>query len=129
MSTPDYVPIVTKDQILKHDWGRRAVPAYSVHEVAKLVFAKSASWLRLKLSEQPGRPETSFVGPDGKAMQFRRKDPANPMSGRVFLLSDIEPMARSLASFGDIDGPRLNLILRFVVLQAELFELFPEQED
>lgn len=118
------VPVVTEAQILAQNWDRKPTPAYSVHEVAKLAFGMSSSWLRLKLSDkQPGRPETSFVGADGRRMSFRRKDPANPMSARVFLLSDIEPMARSLHSFGDIDDDRLALILEFVIHQASLFDL------
>lgn len=121
---PPYM--VTEAMILSRDWRRRQAPFYSVHEVAKAFFGMSSSWLRLKLTPEDGRPATSFTWPDGTRMEFRRRNPENTHSARVFTLADIEPMARSLHRFGDIDARRLAQILRIVQAQADLYDLFED---
>jgi len=117
-------PLVDENDIINRNWTRKQGPFYRVNVVSQMFFGMSASWLRLKLTVQAGRPHTSFTTPDGHAaMDFRRKNPSDAASARVFLLSDIEPMARSLRALGDIDAERLDLVLRMVALQAELFGL------
>jgi hypothetical protein len=59
-------------------------------------------------------------------MDFRRKDAARGDSERVFLLSDIEPMAWSLRWFGAITPVRLAQILRIVEAEAYLFDLLAQ---
>jgi hypothetical protein len=121
-------PIVTEAQIVSRDWGRGQIPAYSVHEVARVFFAMSNSWIRLKLTPDEEHPGTWFVHEDGSAMVFRRKDPGKPDSARQFLLSDIEVMARSLFRFHSIDGKRLAKILKVVKAQADLYGLLEAPE-
>lgn len=122
---PTYM--VTEAMIVGRDWRRKQAPFYSVHEVAKMFFAMSSSWLRLKLNPEPGRPHTSFVKA-GKRMEFRRRNPEKTDSARVFTLADIEPMAYSLHSFGDIDAMRLAQVLRLVQAEAELYGLFDDPD-
>lgn len=121
---PDYM--VTEAMIVSRDWRRKQAPFYSVHEVAKVYFAMSSSWLRLKLNPEPGRPEGSFLDEHGKAMQFRRRDPDKADSARVFTLADVERMAYSLWELGDIESGRLTQILSLVKCEAELYRLFDE---
>jgi hypothetical protein len=121
-------PLVTELMIISRDWRRKQAPFYSVSDVAKFFFGMSASWLRLKLTPEPHRPKTSFVR-NGEPMEFRRRDPGKTDSARVFLLSDIEPMARSLHEFGDIGTQRLVQILDVVRSQVQLYELLDEPGD
>jgi hypothetical protein len=114
--------MVTEDMIVGRDWGRNQVPVYRVSEVAKVFFGMSESWLRLKLRTDDAHPQTWFVL-HGQRMDFRRKDPGKTDSERVFLLSDIEPMAWSLRRFGVISPLRFAKILRIVEAEAYLYEL------
>lgn len=118
--------MVTEAMIVSRDWRRKQAPFYSVHEVAKVYFAMSSSWLRLKLNPEPGRPEGSFLDEHGKAMVFRRRDPDKADSARVFTLADVERMAYSLWELGDIDSKRLSQILNLVKAEAALYGLFDE---
>lgn len=122
--------IVTEAQIVSRDWRRSAVPTFSVHEVAKVFFAMSPSWIRLMLNADDEHPNTYFVNPDGTRMEFRRRDPDKPAdrSARLFLLSDIEPMAISLFRFSRISGLRLTQIREIVLALAELYDLTPEPD-
>lgn len=122
-------PIVTEATIVSRDWGRGQIPAYSVHEVARVFFAMSNSWIRLKLTPDEEHPSSWFVHDDGSPMIFRRKDPDNPESARQFLLSDVEPMARSLFRFSSISGTRLAQILRVVRAEADLYDLLEKPKD
>jgi hypothetical protein len=111
------------------DWSRGARPTYHINEVAKIFFAMSASWLRLRLKADDDHPETWFVNPDGTRMQFRRNDPEKAVSARVFWLSDIEPMVWSLVRFGGIETHRLAHVLRVVEAEGVLYELLPSSPD
>lgn len=73
-------------------------PNFTVHETAKLFFGKSSSWLRLRMRRTDDYP-ASWLVLDGVPMEIRRKDPDDPGSARLFVLSDIEPMARSMHAF------------------------------
>lgn len=128
--TAEHVPaeaapafMVTEAMIDERDWGRSQIPAYRVSEVATVFFAMSESWLRLKLRDDKDHPNTWFTAPDGERIDFRRKDPDKSDSERVFLLSDIEPMAWSLHRFGAISAIKLAHVLRVVEAQAVLFGL------
>lgn len=114
--------MVTEEMIDSRDWGRSQAPEYRVSEVAKVFFGMSESWLRLKLRPDDDHPETWFVL-RGSRMDFRRKDPGRWDSERVFLLSDIEPMAWSLRRFGAISAIRFAQILRIVEAEAHLYDL------
>lgn len=130
MTQTEVTPIVTEATIVGRDWRRRAVPTYSVHEVAKTFFAMSSSWIRLKLNTDDDHPSTWFTHANGDRIEFRRRTPKNPGQSdpaRLFLLSDIEPMARSLHRYGAIDGARLAKILRVVKAQADLFGLLEDE--
>ena len=118
--------MVTEAMIVSRDWRRKAAPFFSVHEVAKIFFAMSSSWLRLKLNPEPGRPHGSFLDVHGKPMVFRRRDPEKSDSARVFTLADVEQMAHSLNELGDIDSARLAQVLRIVHAVADLFGLFDQ---
>lgn len=130
LNTPSeaaYAPMVTEEMIEERDWKRSQVPAFRVSEVAKFFFGMSESWLRLKLREDEDHPDTWFVNPDGTKMEFRRKDAERGNSERVFLLSDIEPMAWSLVRFGSIGGLRLAHILSIVQAVGVLYGLVPSE--
>jgi hypothetical protein len=137
--TADNVPaeaapafMVTEAMIDERDWGRSQVPVYRVSEVATVFFGMSESWLRLKLRDDKDHPATWFTTMDGRKMDFRRKDPGKSDSERVFLLSDIEPMAWSLYRFGAFErhggARRIALILRVVEAEAFLYGLLDPSE-
>lgn len=121
--------MVTEAMIVGRDWRRRQGPFYSVHEVAKVFFAMSSSWLRLKLNPDEDHPETWFVGRDGKRLKFWRRNPEKPDSARLFTLADIEPMAHSLYEFSSISRTRLAQVLRLVQVEADLFGLFEDPDE
>lgn len=119
--------MVTEEMINARSWARGQGPFYKMDETAKMFFAMSASWLRLKLRPDDEHPETWFtVG--GKRMDFRRKDPLKSDSARVFTLADIEPMAWSLFNYGSIDAIRIGQILRIVEATAILYGLITPPE-
>jgi hypothetical protein len=115
--------MVTEAMIISRNWHRRQAPFFRVEEVAKVFFAMSASWLRLKMATDPEHPDTWFVR-DGRKMEFRRLNPDKAISARVFTLADIEPMAYSLRDFGAIEPARLVQILDIVQAMAKLYGLF-----
>lgn len=119
--------MVTESMIDERDWTRSQVPVFRVSEVAKFFFGMSESWLRLKMRPDEKHPNTWFVNADGTPMEFRRKDPDKSDSERVFLLSDIEPMAWSLVRFNSIGSLRLAHILRIVQAVGVLYELIPTE--
>lgn len=123
---PDYM--VTEAMILSRDWSRRQAPFFRVEEVAKVFFGMSASWLRLRANPDADHPETWFTHPDGRRIEFRRADPEKADSARVFLLSDIEPMAYSLYKYGRITAARLTRILQVVQAIAQIYGLFDDPE-
>jgi len=121
--------MVTEAMIVSRDWRRRQGPFYSVHEVAKVFFAMSSSWLRLKLNPDEEHPQTWFTDRDGVRLGFWRRNPERPDSARLFTLADIEPMAYSLFEFSSISKARLAQILRLVQVEADLFDLFGDLDE
>ena len=73
-------------------------PAFTVHETARLYFGMSSSWLRVKMRRTDRYPLSQLVL-DSQPMEIRRKYPDKAESARLFVLSDIEPMAFSLRDF------------------------------
>lgn len=120
---PKYM--VTEAMIISRSWHRRQAPFFRVESTARVFFAMSSSWLRLKMNPDAEHPDTWFVK-DGQRMEFRRLNPDKASSARVFTLADIEPMAYSLARFGAIDSQRLMQILDVVTAMATLYGLFDE---
>lgn len=116
--------MVTEEMVAKVNWHRKQGPFYRVEEAAKFFFGMSSSWFRLKLNPDDDHPLTWFVEEDGSRMEFRRRDPENSNSARVFWLSDIERMLWSLRDFGAIDSARVSLVLRVVEAEARLYGLF-----
>jgi hypothetical protein len=96
-------------------------PHFNVEETAKVWFGMSGSWLRFRMRPNAEHPMTWLVA-DGKPIEILRKDPADEQSHRVFVLSDIEPMAWSLYEFelADITRARSELAARQGVELAEL---------
>ncbi|MCW2929887.1 MAG: hypothetical protein JWM19_849 [Actinomycetia bacterium] len=121
--------MVTDDMMAGRTWHRKQGPFFRVEELAKIFFGMSSSWLRLKLNPDPDHPLTWFVTEDGTRMEFRRRDPENSASARVFWLSDVEPMLWSLREFGAIDSARVVLVLRVVEAVARLYGLFDCEPD
>jgi hypothetical protein len=119
--------IVTEEMIMARDWHRKPGPFYRVIEASKFFFGMSPSWLRLKMKADVRHPMTWFVY-DGRPMEFRRLDPDKSDSGRVFLLSDIEPMAYSLYRFDAIKEARFNKILGLIRDSADLYDLLDASE-
>src|SRR5215831_11940851 len=75
-----------------------ADPGLTVHELSRLFFGKSSSWLRLRMREDERHPMTWMVL-DGAPLVIERKDPDEAESARIFSLADIEPMAYSMYFF------------------------------
>lgn len=123
---PDYM--VTEAMLLSRSWERHQAPFFKVEEVAKVFFGMSASWLRLRMSADAEHPGSWFTYPDGRRIEFRRADPDKTDSARVFLLSDIEPMAYSLHKYGRITAARLARILEVVRAIAAIYNLFDDPE-
>lgn len=123
---------VMPDMILL-DKDARPKITFTVNEVAKFFFARSGSWLRLKMHVDKDHPETWFTL-GGERMEFNRQasygKPAEAregdLSARFFMLSDIEPMAYSLFAFGAIDEDRLITIIQLVRWEARLHGLLED---
>ncbi len=116
------MPIVTEDEITSRTWHRSQVPVFHVTPCAKLFFGKSASWLRGLMQPDKDHPNTWFTHPDGSRMEFRRAE-GGADGPRLFMLSDIEPMAESRGRLGRIDAGRLELIRAVVRATAALYGL------
>lgn len=95
--------------------GSMVRPTFSVAEVAKFFFARSAAWMRS--SERKATlddvPLTEFFG---RGVGERRE----------YTLYDIERVAHGLAQSGLISGERLRLALRLLQLEAQCWRYLME---
>lgn len=112
---PDGAVVVTDhridpDSLMLAGIDTSKAPLYSVGEVAKVFFARSAHWVRWV--EREGK-----LVIDGKPVAQER----SKAGSREYSLTDIELMAHALAINGAITGAQLRLALAQVGLQSELY--------
>lgn len=90
-------------------------PTFTSSEVSKVFFARSAAWLRNneRKATLDGQPLVDFLA-------------RGPGERRDYTLFDIERIAHSFASGGLIPGERLQLTLRVLKLQAQLWRYLME---
>lgn len=89
-------------------------PLFTVSEVAKFFFGRSAHWIRWQESN-----EHFFLTIDGKQepVGTRRTD----SGARVYTLSDVELIAHALAEHGAINGRQLNDVLLLASTSARVW--------
>lgn len=99
-------------------------PIYSVGEVAKFFFAKSAHWVRWQ-------EDRGFFTLGGKKVGIRRTESDGPITQRRYKLDDIELMAYALAEKGALPADDLRATLRLVREEARLWGYFtlPTEDD
>jgi hypothetical protein len=90
--------------------GSTVRPTFTVTEVAKVFFARSAAWLR--------NSERKATLDDKPLVDFLARDAGER---REYTLYDIERIAHSFAQGGLIPGERLRLVLRLLQLEAQLW--------
>lgn len=87
-------------------------PFYTIGEMTKFFFARSAAWYRSL--ESKGR-----LVLDGEPISVGRTN----KGARVFQLEDVEHIAHALTQAGIIDARRLQVVLHLVLLQTSLHNL------
>lgn len=102
-------------------------PHFNVEETAKMFYGMSGSWLRFRMRPNDDHPLTWLVL-DGKPIEILRKNPDDEQSHRVFVLSDMEPIAWSLYHFEEAEIARAGSELA-ARHQVELSELLTKQEN
>lgn len=92
------------------------VPVFGVEATAQMFFARSGSWLRMRMRPHPPEFPHGYFVLDGKPLKIRR----TKSDARIFSLADIEPMAWALAQNGVIDSDQLTAIIQLVKWSARL---------
>lgn len=95
--------------------GDRVRPTYTVNEVAKFFFARSAAWMRSseRKATLDQQPLVDFLG---RGAGERRE----------YTLYDIERVAHAFAAGALISGERLRIALRLLQLEAHLWRYLME---
>lgn len=95
--------------------GSTVRPTFTVNEVAKFFFARSAAWLRTteRKATLDDQPLSKFLG---RGVGERRE----------YTLFDIERLAHSFAQGGFISGERLRIALRLLQLEAHCWRYLME---
>jgi hypothetical protein len=90
-------------------------PVFTVNEVGKFFFARSAAWMRTseRKATLDGEPLVDFLG---RVVGERR----------YYTLYDIERIAHAFAQAGVISGERLRLALRLLQLEAHCWRYLME---
>jgi hypothetical protein len=105
----------------------RLTPHYSVQEVAKFFFGRTADWLRWRyLSDEKTDKKTGEITPakhpDGYfVLDGVPLEPKKSLTGyRWYTIADVERMAHALAQNGAIDGWQLDNIVNLVKAAASV---------
>lgn len=102
-------------------------PRYTVSEVAKFFFAKSAHWIRWQ--EKPPGPKTKGGGglltEEGQTVVEHRTEGG----ARYYTLRDVELMAHALCRNGAIDALHLKNVLRLVFIEAHVWGYLPREDE
>lgn len=85
-------------------------PRFTISEVAKFFFGRSAHWVRWR--ERSG----AFTF-EGQPVGVHR----TPKGARVYDLADVEKMAHALAAERHITGEELSNILKLALLEAKVW--------
>jgi hypothetical protein len=98
-------------------------PSFSVQEVARCFLGVKPDWLRWRMrsdrtAESHGQPP--LLSLDGKSLEFKRRNPEDPKSGRYYTLADIERVAHALCQGGYISGTDLAHVVLMVRTCARL---------
>lgn len=89
-------------------------PVFTVSEVARFFFARTAHWVRW-------RERRGFFVLDGEPVGERDTLPNGKLAARSYNLADVEKMAHALASKGAINGAQLANALLLVKTEAKLW--------
>lgn len=102
---------VDPQEFMLADIDTSKAPLFSVGEVAKVFFARSAHWIRWVEREHK-------LLLDGKPVAQERTQEGS----RKYTLSDVEKMCHALAQNKAINGAQLRRALAVVALEAEIYE-------
>lgn len=98
-------------------------PGFSVQEVANCFFGVKPDWLRWRMRwdrAAEAKGNQPLIALDGKPLEFKRRNPEDPKSGRYYTLADIERLAHALARAGYISGTDLAHVVLMVRTCARL---------
>lgn len=107
LRTPPDRPFWTTEEMVDD---RRKWPLYSVAEVSKIFFGRSANWLRLHLRDG------SNVSDELGVVDC----PRSAAGARQFRLYDIERLAHAFAHNGVVSAQELELTIIMVKAQAKI---------
>jgi hypothetical protein len=106
----------------------RPIPYFSVQDVAKFFFGRTADWLRWRYqSDEKTDKKTGKVTPARHPDGFFVLDgvPLKPKTSvhgyRYYTLADVERMAHALARNEAIDGDELNDVMTIIKANAKIW--------
>lgn len=98
-------------------------PSFSVQEVARCFLGVKPDWLRWRMRSDraaESRGQEPLLMLNRKPLEFKRRNPSDPKSGRYYTLADIERVAHALCQSGYIDGTKLAHVVLMVRTCARL---------
>jgi hypothetical protein len=106
--------VIHEDRLPQHQFILEGIdtsrePHYTVSEVAKFFFARTAHWIRWRESK-------GFFVLNGEPIATNRKDKA-----RFYTLEDVEKMAYALAEQKAINGAQMSNVLLLVQTEAKVW--------
>lgn len=104
-------PLLDPEKMIFDGIDTSEYPLYSVGEMAKVFFARSASWAR-------SHENAGHFDLDDKFIPRRRI----AKNARYYSLSEIEQIAHGLAANQIISGARLRLVLTMIRSQGQLWD-------
>jgi len=103
---------IDPDKPILHSVPRGVGPIFTVSEVSKIFFARTAHWVRW-------RERKGFLMLDGRPVAQAK----SPEGARRYNLHDVEEMTHALAQTGAISGAQAHKALLMVKIEAEIWEL------
>lgn len=89
-------------------------PYFTVADVAKFFFARTAHWIRW-------RERKGFLVFEGQPIGKRKTLPNGKLAARAYDLADVERMAHALAEQQAINGAQLSNVLLLVRTEAQVW--------
>lgn len=89
-------------------------PTFTISEIAKFFFGRSAHWVRW-------RERTGAFTYEGKPVGIHR----TPKGARMYDLADVEKMAHALAGEHHISAEELLNILKLVLIEGKVWGVLP----
>jgi hypothetical protein len=122
VTPPDGRRFWLSDSMLPEGRRGQIKPTFTITQVAKVFFARSADWLRWLGTKQ--NAEGGVFELDGQALEIKRTESGN----RVYTLVDVERLAHALLEHGKIDGVQFTTAINILRLMAYQYKILTDQD-